>query len=339
MTPMTDLMTNITSKSTFPVTLSDVYQARKRIHHIIHHSELRHDPILSEQSGHDLWCKLETQQPVRAFKLRGAANKILTLSDDQRQRGVVTASTGNHGRAVAYVAKQLGIRAVVCLSNNVPHNKRDALERLQADVRLCGESQDDAMEVALQLEHEQGLCYVPPFDDAAVIAGQGTMMLEILEDAPDVRTVIVPLSGGGLIAGITSVAKQVNPAIRIIGVSMEGPAVMYHSVQAGKPVTMPEAPTLADSLLGGISDDNQYTFALVRDYVDDIVLVSERAIAEAMRYAFGQYVMLEGGAAASLAALQTGQVASRGKTVAILSGGNVDPHTLIEVVQGTYPLP
>ena len=339
MTPMTDLMTNTTSKSTFPVTLSDVYQARKRIHHIIHHSELRHDPILSEQSGHDLWCKLETQQPVRAFKLRGAANKILTLSDDQRQRGVVTASTGNHGRAVAYVAKQLGIRAVVCLSNNVPHNKRDALERLQADVRLCGESQDDAMVVALQLEHEQGLCYVPPFDDAAVIAGQGTMMLEILEDAPDVRTVIVPLSGGGLIAGITSVAKQVNPAIRIIGVSMEGPAVMYHSVQAGIPVTMPEAPTLADSLLGGISDDNRYTFALVRDYVDDIVLVSERAIAEAMRYAFGQYVMLEGGAAASLAALQTGKVANNGKTVAILSGGNVDPHTLIEVVQGTYPLP
>ncbi len=339
MTPVTDLMNNITSKSAFPVTLSDVYQARKRIHHIIRHSELRHDPILSEQSGHDLWCKLETQQPVRAFKLRGAANKILSLSADQRQRGVVTASTGNHGRAVAYVAKQLGIRAVVCLSNNVPHNKRDALERLQADVRLCGESQDDAMEVALQLEREQGLCYVPPFDDAAVIAGQGTMMLEILEDAPDVRTVIVPLSGGGLIAGITSVAKQVNPAIRIIGVSMEGPAVMYHSVQAGTPVTMPEAPTLADSLLGGISDDNRYTFALVRDYVDDIVLVSERAIAEAMRYAFGQYVMLEGGAAASLAALQTGQVASRGKTVAILSGGNVDPHTLIEVVQGTYPLP
>lgn len=336
---MTDLMSNPTSKSAFPVTLTDVYQARKRIRHLICHSELRHDPILSEQTGHDLWCKLETQQPVRAFKLRGAANKILSLSDDQRQRGVVTASTGNHGRAVAYVAKQLGIRAVVCLSNNVPQNKRDALARLDAEVRLCGESQDDAMVVALQLERDQGLCYVPPFDDAAVIAGQATMMLEILEDAPDVSTVIVPLSGGGLIAGITSVAKQINPNIRVIGVSMEGPAVMYHSVQAGKPVTMPEAPTLADSLLGGIGEDNQYTFALVRDYVDEIMLVSERAIADAMRYAFGQYVMLEGGAAASLAALQTGQVTNDGKTVAILSGGNVDPHTLIEIVQGTYPLP
>jgi len=333
---MTNLMTDTSlptpSKSAFPVTLTDVYHARKRIRHLICHSELRHDPVLSEQTAHDLWCKLETQQPVRAFKLRGAANKILSLHDETRQRGVVTASTGNHGRAVAYVAKQLGMRAVVCLSNNVPHNKRDALARLGADVRLCGESQDDAMDVALQLEREQGLCYVPPFDDAAVIAGQGTMMLEILEDAPDVSTLVVPLSGGGLIAGITSVAKQVNPAIQVIGVSMEGPAVMYHSVRAGKPVTMPEAPTLADSLLGGIGDDNQHTFALVRDHVDDIVLVSEQAIAEAMRYAFEQYVMLEGGAAASLAALQTGQIASHGKTVAILSGGNVDPHTLADIV-------
>ena len=157
--------------------------------------------------------------------------------------------------------------------------------------------------------------------------------------APDVSTVIVPLSGGGLISGITSVAKQINPKIRVIGVSMAGPAVMYHSVHAGAPVTMPEAPTLADSLLGGIGEDNRHTFALVRDYVDDIVLVSEQEIADAMRYAFGQYVMLEGGAAVSLAALQTGRVSVlEGKTVAILSGGNVDPHRLIEIVQGKYPL-
>lgn len=318
------------------VRLRDLYRARQRIAPWIRRTPLVPSRALSREVGASVLLKLETVQETGSFKIRGATNRVLSLSDEERARGVVTVSTGNHGRAVAHAAGRLGVPAVVCLSRLVPRNKVEAIRVLGAEVRVVGSSQDEAQEEAERLVAEEGKVYVSPFDDPHVIAGQGTIGIEILEDCPDADTVLVPVSGGGLIAGIALALKSAARDIRVVGVSMERGAAMYESQRTGRPVEVREEFSLADSLGGGIGLDNRYTFAMVREYVDDLVLVGETEIAEAMRYLYRQErLVAEGAAAVGIAALRHGRVGDVGRTVvAVLSGRNVDMDAFTGVVGG-----
>lgn len=316
------------------ITLQDIFQARRTITPVARKTPLISADALANRVGGNVYLKLETLQATGSFKARGAANKILNLTAAEKERGVVTASTGNHGRAVAYVAGQAGLNAAVCLSKRVPQNKVEALERLNAEIIIHGQSQDEAEERARQIQAERDATMIPPFDDPFIIAGQGTIGLELLADLAGIDTALVPLSGGGLIAGIALALKSANPAIRVVGLSMERAAVMYHSLQAGRPVQLPEEPTLADSLQGGIGLENRYTFEMVQQYVDEVILLSEEEIAAGMAFAFKQHhLVVEGGGAVGLAALLHGKIDRLGEQVAVVvSGGNVNPARLMEIV-------
>ena len=236
---------------------------------------------------------------------------------------------------MACVAQKLGIPATICISELVPQNKVQALRQLGADVVIEGQSQDEAETRAYELAENRGLTMIHPFDDPYVIAGQGTIGLELLRAQPDLDTVVVPLSGGGLIAGIALALKSADRAIRVIGVSMERAPVMVLSLAAGKPIQVAEEPTLADSLQGGIGLDNRYTFRMVREYVDDVVLVSEEEIAAAMAFALRELrLVVEGGGAVGIAALQSEKIASLGQKIAVvISGGNVDMDQLLQIAR------
>jgi threonine dehydratase len=316
------------------ITQATIYRARQAVAPWVRRTPLVRSEALSARTGGNVHLKLETLQETGAFKLRGAANRLLQLSDAERERGVVAVSTGNHARAVAHAAKALGVPAVVCMSSLVPDNKVAAVRAAGAEVRIAGRNQDEAEEAARQLAAERGLVFVSPFDDPHVIAGQGTIGLELLEDLPALDCVLVPLSGGGLIGGIALALKSADDSIRVIGVSMERGPAMVRSLEAGRPVPVEEEPSLADSLGGGIGLDNRYTFALARDLVDETVLVSETEIAAAMAHLYWQEQQItEGGAAVGVAALLAGKVEAQGANlVAVLSGRNVDMRRFSEIV-------
>ena len=314
-------------------TLRDVWAARKRISTFVRETPLLHSAELSQRFNASVYLKPEYLQPTGSFKLRGAANKVLSLNTAERSRGVATFSTGNHGLAMAYVAKEMGIPASVFISSRVPQAKVNKLKALGVNVVVCGTSQDEAQEQCLQVAKEKGFTVVKPFDDPTVLAGQGTIGLELLERCPNLDHVIVPVSGGGLAGGIALTLKTNDPTIQVTGVSMEEGAVMYHSVKAGKPVILEEADTLADSLLGGIDLDNKYSFPLVRDYVDQIVLVPETAIAHGMTALYQHHrIVVEGASATCVAALEQVSIAPGGKVVLILSGHNVDANAFLNIV-------
>ncbi|CAD7055190.1 hydroxyectoine utilization dehydratase EutB [Pseudorhizobium endolithicum] len=311
-----------------PVALADVERAAARIHGRVTRAPLVASPTLSERTGQPVHLKLETRQPIGAFKLRGAMNAILSLDDTARQRGLVTASTGNHGRAVAYAARELGVPAVICMSSLVPDNKVEAIRALGAQICIVGASQDDAQEEVERLVRTSGLTPIPPFDDVDVVAGQGTIGLEIVEDLPDLATVLVPLSGGGLAGGIAAAVKALKPQAHVIGISMERGAAMHAAIKAGKPVAIREEETLADSLGGGIGLANRVTFAICRDLLDDIVLLTEDEIAAGIRHAARQEgEVVEGAGAVGIAAILAGKVQLSGPTAVIVSGGNIDAET------------
>lgn len=282
-----------------------------------------------------VFLKLETLQPIGAFKLRGAANALSLLGVDERARGVVCCSTGNHGRAVAFAARRLGVRATVCLSHLVPEIKICAIEALGGTVRRVGRSQDEAQVEADRMVREEGLTDIPPFDHPHVIAGQGTIALEILEDRPDIETILVPLSGGGLISGIALAAKALKPSIRIIGISMARGAAMQASLMTGRPVEVEELPTLADSLGGGIGLRNRWTFDLCRNLVDDVVLLDESDIYRGMRVLLlEERLVAEGAAAVGHAALLAGKVKLDGPAAIIVSGQNAPMEQVLAIGRG-----
>jgi threonine dehydratase len=317
-----------------PPTLAEMYRARAAIAPWVRRTPLVRSDALSRALGRSVHLKLETLQETGSFKLRGATNRMLELSAAERERGVVAVSTGNHARAVAHAAARLNVPAAVFMSTLVPQHKVEAVRALGAEVRIVGEGQDAAESDAKRLAKEQGRVFVSPFEDPLVIAGQGTIGLELLEDVPDLDSVLVPLSGGGLIGGIALALKCADPAIRVIGVSMERGAAMYESLRAGRPVDVVEEPSLADSLGGGIGLDNQYTFALVRDLVDEVLLVSEDEIAAAMAHCYWhEQQIVEGGGAVGVAALLAGKAGSLGeRIVAVLSGRNVDMRRFTEIL-------
>ncbi len=317
-------------------TLRDIYLARQRIASLVRRTPLIESRDLSARTGAAVHLKLENWQETGSFKLRGAANKILSLPPEAQRRGVIAVSTGNHGRAVAHVARRLGVQAVICLSRAVPDNKIEAMQQLGAQVVVHGDSYDEAAAHAQRLRETQGLTWVDAFDDPLVITGQGTIGLELLEDLPHIDTAVIPLSGGGLLSGIGLALKAANPDVRIIGVSMARAPVMVHSLQAGHPIEMGERETLADALAGGIYLDNRFTFGLVQRLVNETALVSEAEIAAAMAWALTEHrLVVEGGGAVGIAALLHGKVAVGDQTVAVVvSGGNVKIPLLLDIVQG-----
>ncbi len=308
------------------VTLRDIEAAQRHIGGEILRTPLRPSHALSRLAGVPVHLKLENRQKTGSFKLRGATNAIRSLGEEARSRGLVTASTGNHGRAVAFAAQAMGARAVVCLSALVPANKVEAIRGLGADVRIVGTSQDDAMREVERLVREEAMCFVPPFDDAAVIAGQGTLGLEIADDLPETALVLVPLSGGGLASGVAAAIRGRRPDARIIGVSMERGAAMAASLEAGRPVEVLEVETLADSLGGGIGLDNRLTFPMCRALLDDVILLDEAEIAAGIRHAANvEGEVVEGAGAVGIAALLAGRIRPHGPTAIVVSGGNIDP--------------
>lgn len=317
------------------VTLDDVLAARARIGDRVRRTPMAASPALAARAGHPVRLKLEHRQETGSFKLRGASNAVLSLSAEARARGVVAASTGNHGRALSHAARAAGARAVVCMSALVPQNKVEAIRALGAEVRIVGGSQDDAQREVERLVAENGLVEVPPFDDPAVIAGQGTLGLEIMEEAPETAHLIVPLSGGGLIAGVALAAKATRPGARVTGVTMARGAAMHESLMAGRPVEVAEVASLADSLGGGIGAENRYTFAMARALVDGTVLVSEAEIAGAIRFAHEEHgEVIEGAAAVGIAALLSGRIAAAGPAAVVLSGGNIDSRLHGRIIAG-----
>lgn len=314
--------------------LADIEAARERIASTIRQTPVNLSDALSTVAGVPVHLKLEHLQHTGSFKLRGAANAVARLSDKERAAGVVGVSTGNHGRGLAHAAKAAGVRCIICMSRLVPQVKVDGIRALGADVRIVGKSQDEAQAEVDKLVAE-GRTMIPPFDHPSVIAGQGTLGLEICDQIPDVETVVVPLSGGGLIAGVAAACKARNKDIRIVGITMERGAAMVASLEAGEPVKVEELPTLADSLGGGIGLSNRYTFAMTRDLVDETYLINEAQIATGMRHAYWQErQIVEGSGAVGIAAVIAQKFKPKGPIALILSGGNVDMEQHFRVIGG-----
>lgn len=307
------------------VTLEEILAARRRIAGKVRRTFCNLSPVLTERAGVPVFMKLEHQQITGSFKLRGATNAVLALDPETRAKGIVAVSTGNHGRALAYAARAAGARATICMSELVPRAKIEGIAQQGADIRIIGRSQDEAQREVDRLIEAEGVATIPPFDHRDVIAGQGTLGLEMVEDLPEMATALVQLSGGGLISGVAAAIKARRPDVRVIGITMERGAAMHASLAAGRPVEVEELPTLADSLGGGIGIANRLTFAMTRDLVDDVVLLTEEEIATGIRHCYhaeGQVV--EGAGAVGAAAILAGKVRSDGPVALILSGGNID---------------
>lgn len=320
------------------IRVNDLYAARGNIAGVAVRTPLVPAWSLSSDQR-DIRLKLEIAQPIGAFKLRGAANALARLSPEQARKGVVCVSTGNHGRAVAYAAKRLGVPACICMSELVPENKVNAIKAVGATVNIVGQSQDEAQHEVDRLIREEGMTEIPPFDHFDVVTGQGTIGIELVEDFPELDTVIVPLSGGGLIAGVALAVKTLSPTARVIGLSMEKGAAMYESIRAGQPVEVREEPSLADSLGGGIGLENAYTFEMVRDLVDEIRTVPEAMIAEAMRCLYmREGWVAEGAGAIGLTPLLHDLDLPVGRKIAIIvSGKNIDMELFARVMDGEVP--
>lgn len=278
------------------------------------------------------YLKADCLQKTGAFKLRGAYYKLSTLTDEEKARGVIACSAGNHAQGVAFAARDMGIPATICIPAGAPLSKIEATRSYGANVVLVPGVYDDAHAEAVRLRDEQGLTFIHPFDDERVMAGQGTIGLEIAEQLPDVDAVLVPIGGGGLIAGVASALRQLKPACRIIGVQAAGAASMADSLRAGHILTLPEVHTVADGIQ--VKTPGEQTFAICREAVDEVVTVGEAEIASAILTVLErQKLMVEGAGAVGVAAAMYGELDLRGKTVcALLSGGNLDVTMLERII-------
>jgi threonine dehydratase len=320
------------------IPLSEAYAARRRISGRVLRTPLIASPALSGRAGGAVYLKLENLQETGSFKVRGAFNKLLGLSAEERRRGVITFSTGNHGKAVACAAREVGVRAVVCVSERVPEYRLRAIAAYKAEVVVKGKSQDEAEEHYHRLRENRRLVAVKPFDDPWIISGQATIGLEILEDLPTVDTVLVPLSGGGLLAGVALALKSAASSLKVVAVSTERSPVMQESVQAGEAVVMEEKDTLADSLLGGIGIDNRYTLPMVSGLTDEFISVSEAEIAAGMAFALEEHgLVVEGAGAVGIGALLAGKAGVGRHTVLVVSGASVDLPRYLRTVSAHIP--
>jgi len=317
--------------------LADVNAARSRLRGIALHTPLEWSAPLAEGTGAaEVRLKREELQPSGAFKLRGAHNKVALVAEGRPEAALVTASSGNHGIAVATAAIRHGMRLTVLVGRSISPAKLErlrALETRRVTVELFGADTDDAETEARRRDDAGHAIYIPPYNDADVIAGQATIGVELLEDWPEVETVVVPVGGGGLIAGVGLWAKAVNPRIRMVGVQPAASPPMYAFFETGSTDPMPIAPTIADGVAGNIERDS-ITWKLCRQLVDEVVVVEEDQIADAMRWALEvPHILLEGSGALGIAAVRTGRVEVTGRRVAIvLTGRNATPELLRRVL-------
>ena len=291
----------------------------------IHHTPLLSSRMLSEASGFDTKLKAEIFQRTGSYKIRGPLNKFTHLTDEERNRGVVCSSAGNHAQGVALAARIHGIRAVVCMAENATASKIAATRAYGAEVVLHGTIWDEANEKAKELVRDQGLTYIHPFDDMELITGQGTVGLEIMQDWRDVDVVVVPIGGGGLIAGVSQAVKAIDPKVRVIGVESSGAPGMHDSVRAGHVVTLDRVDCVIDGLR--VKRVGETTFEVVRRFVDEIVTLPDEQIFDAMLWVMSHAkLVVEGAAASPVAALLHGLVKAPpgSKVVCVLSGGNVN---------------
>lgn len=312
------------------LTLDKIYHAKFVLKKVARKTDLIAAPRLCP--GTDLYLKTENLQVTGSFKVRGAYYKISQLSEEERAKGVIACSAGNHAQGVALAATSMGIKSVVCMPDGAPIMKVESTKRLGAEVELVKGTYDDAHDRAVELQQETGMTFIHPYDDELVIAGQGTIGLEILEQLPDVEQIVVPIGGGGLIGGIAFAVKQLKPDCRIVGVQAAGAASMYLSRHAGGPTELRSVSTIADGI--AVKKPGDLTFALCQQYVDEVVTVSEDEIASAILALMeGQKTVAEGAGAVPVAAVMFGKVdTSEKKTVCVVSGGNVDVTTLSRVI-------
>ena len=318
---------------TAKVSLQSIQQARERISQYIARTPCEFSVGLSELLGARVFVKLDNLQATGSFKERGAANKLLQLTPDERKRGVVTPSAGNHGLGVAYQAKKLGIPATIVMPKGAPLIKQTNVRRLGATVVLYGDAYADALTKAREIERTDGRVFIHGFDDLAVIEGQGTLGLEIVESVPDLDAVIVPVGGGGLIAGLGTAVKALRPQAKIIGVEPERYASMVAALQAHKPVTIEAAPTIADGLAVNCVGVNALQIATA--VIDEMLTVTEDEIAKAILMLLEvERTVVEGAGAVPLAAMFTGKVDLRGKTVVLpFCGGNIDVNMMANIIE------
>ena len=315
------------------VTLADVKAAAERISNSIYLSPCARSETFSQLTGNSVHLKLDNLQRTGAFKERGALNKLLTLSATERERGVIAASAGNHAQGLAYHAGRCGIHALICMPLTTPLTKVSATKSYGAEVILHGANYDDACEEAVRLGRQQNLTFVHPFDDDAVIAGQGTLGLELLRQYPQMEAVVVPVGGGGLIGGVGCAIKESNPKVRVVGVQTARLPSMKVALTEGKPVTLGPAATIADGIAVRRAGDR--TLPLVQKYVDEIVTVDEEEIANAVLLLLErEKTLAEGAGAAGLAALINHKVQLAGKNVAVvICGGNIDVTLLSRIIE------
>lgn len=315
------------------VTLSDIQTALGRIRQSIQISPCTRSETFSELAGNSVYLKLENRQRTGAYKERGALNKLLTLSTEERSRGVIAASAGNHAQAVAYHAARLGIRARICMPLPTPLIKVSATRGYGADVVLHGANYDEAFAEALRQSEADKITFVHAFDDETVIAGQGTLGLELLEQHPDMEVFVVPIGGGGMIGGLACAVKEKNPKARVIGVQPSRLPSMKVAVAEGKPVTLAAAVTIADGI--AVRRAGERTLPLVQKYVDEIVTVEEEEVANAILLLLErEKTLAEGAGAAAVAALVNHRIELSGKRVAaIVGGGNIDVTLLARIIE------
>lgn len=312
------------------LSLAAIREAGKRIHGRIKETPLIHSPVFSQESGNNIWIKPENLQLTGAYKVRGAYNKILGLTDEERGKGLIAASAGNHAQGVALAASELGVQATIVMPCTTPLIKVEATRNYGAQVVLSGNSYDDACHEARRLEESRGLTFVHPFDDPAIMAGQGTIGLEIFEELPEVDAVLVPVGGGGLISGIAVALKSLNPRIRVIGVEPEGAMAMKKSFAAGRLYTLDHVDTIADGV--AVKVPGALTFEIARHWVDEIITVSDYDLMDAMLLLLEKHKLIaENAGVLSLAGLK--KLNCTGKNiVSVVSGGNIDVVTISSMI-------
>ena len=313
------------------MTLDAFKNARNVLHGVIRPTHLIHSPYLSRLSGNNVYLKPENMQVTGAYKIRGAYYKISTLSEEEKARGLITASAGNHAQGVAYAAAQAGVKATIVMPTTTPLVKVNNTKDYGAEVILHGEVFDDAAELAAQLAEEKGLTYVHPFNDPVLATGQGTIAYEIFQDLPDVDAILVPVGGGGLITGISTLTKQLNPSVEVIGVEPTGAASMKASLEAGHVVSLPSASTIADGV--AVKTPGDKVFPYVQKYVDRILALEDGELVEAFLDLMERHKMVvENAGLLTVAALR--HLDFKGKNVVcVLSGGNMDVITMASLVQ------
>lgn len=312
------------------ISLEDVKKASNVINGVVNNTKLIYSMDFSSEYGNEIYLKPENLQKTGSFKLRGAYNKVYSLTKEQKEKGLIASSAGNHAQGVAYAAKELGIKATIVMPKNTPLVKVQSTKKFGANVVLIGDCYDEAYAEAKRLEAEEGYTFIHPFDEPLVMAGQGTVALEILEELPDTDIILVPIGGGGLISGVAVAAKQMNPNIKIIGVEAIGAMAMKESFDTGNLVELSCVDTIADG--SAVKCPGKKTFDIVREYVDEIVTVNDFELSEMVYTLMDKHKMVcEATGALSLAALRKLEVTGK-KVVAIISGGNIDVVTISELV-------